>query len=448
MAFAAQARSKRASVSLIALLVGAGAERDLPGGCAVLGDGEVFFHEQVVEELAALPGAREAELRAGVGGQGADVATVEQDLAAAAHETGDGVDERRLAGPVGSDQADELALADLEADVAQRVHAAEVDRDPVAGEHWALSRALQARRPRARQRQRGPRAFGWDDVGLAVGALVERSGDALGVLQERDDEDHAAEQEEVVAVEAEPLVERVGEERLRRDQPGEHRARDQRDAAGVGERDQAERRERVEAVGADRAGVVGVKRARDAGDEGADAEGDELDVARVDRSRGGGALVGAHGEHAQADPAAADVADHQAHEQRDDERDPAEHGARDVPVQPAESRVWAQVQPDEPQIGHGRAADPGADLRIVEVELGDRHRGGERHDHEADAAHAQCRGRRHETEHDGSSDPRERGPRERDPVIDGEPRDDEARHARETELHDRDLADEARDDDQ
>ena len=39
-----------------------------------------------------------------------------------AHEPAGDLDERRLAGAVGSEQADELALADLEVDAAQRVH--------------------------------------------------------------------------------------------------------------------------------------------------------------------------------------------------------------------------------------------------------------------------------------------------------------------------------------
>ena len=170
-------------------------------------------------------------------------------------EAGDRVDERRLAGAVGADQADELALADLEADVAQRVHAAEVDRQPLGGQHrrsGGLARG--ARRLRERAGSRGAAAarlpLGRDDRALLVRLLVERAGDALGVLQQRDDQDHAAEQQEPVAAEPEPLVERIGEQRLGRDQAGEDGAGDQRDAAGVGERDQAQRGERVEAVGA------------------------------------------------------------------------------------------------------------------------------------------------------------------------------------------------------
>ena len=125
---------------------------------------------------------------------------------------------------------------------------------------------------------------------------------------QRDDEDHAAEQQEPVAVEPEPLVQGVGEQRLGRDQPGEDRAGDQRDPARVGEGDQAERDEGVEAVAAHRAEVVGVERPGHAGDDRADGERGELDVARVDRRRRRGALVGAHGEHALPQPAAPHVA--------------------------------------------------------------------------------------------------------------------------------------------
>ena len=47
-----------------------------------------------------------------------------------ADEAADRVDEGRLAGAVRADQADEPALADLEVDVDDGVHAAEADRDP------------------------------------------------------------------------------------------------------------------------------------------------------------------------------------------------------------------------------------------------------------------------------------------------------------------------------
>src|SRR6185312_14036617 len=59
----------------------------------------------------------------------------------------------------------------------------------------------------------------------AVHALVEGSRHALGMLDQREDQDHAAEEKEPVAVDPEPLVERVRDERLGGDQAREDRAR-------------------------------------------------------------------------------------------------------------------------------------------------------------------------------------------------------------------------------
>ena len=51
------------------------------------------------------------------------------------HEPGDGVDERRLAGAVGADQADQFAGLDVEVDIDNGVHAAKRDGDTRVGEN-------------------------------------------------------------------------------------------------------------------------------------------------------------------------------------------------------------------------------------------------------------------------------------------------------------------------
>ncbi len=67
-------------------------------------------------------------------GKRGDVLAVERDLAAAADKARDGVDEGRLAGAVGADQADQLAGLDVEVDVDDGVHATEGDGDAAGGE--------------------------------------------------------------------------------------------------------------------------------------------------------------------------------------------------------------------------------------------------------------------------------------------------------------------------
>ena len=62
-----------------------------------------------------------------MGRQPGEVVVVEADGPGAADEAGQGVDERRLAGPIRADQPDELAFADVEIDVGERLDAAVVD---------------------------------------------------------------------------------------------------------------------------------------------------------------------------------------------------------------------------------------------------------------------------------------------------------------------------------
>jgi hypothetical protein len=93
----------------------------------------------------------------------------------------------------------------------------------------------------------------------------------------------------------------------------------------------------------------------------------------------------------------------------------------------------------------GRACAPGAVLE-AEVEHGDG--GRDRHDRERHSAHPQCRDCGYEAEHHRGRDARERRQWKADPRVDREMRDGEAGDARERELHDRDLSDEAGDHDE
>ena len=96
--------------------------------------------------------------------------------------------------------------------------------------------------------------------------------------------------------------------------------------------------------------------AGDAGDRRADAERDQLDHARVDRRRGGGALVGAHGEHPLPEIAAPDPGRRSRTAATvNRERDPAEHRARQVAVESAERRPRPEVEPEQRRLGYGRA---------------------------------------------------------------------------------------------
>src|SRR5437773_2090998 len=67
-----------------------------------------------------------------VGRPAGDITVAEADRAAVRHQgPGDQVEERRLAGPVGTHDPDQLAVRDGEADLADRAHSAERLRDPL-----------------------------------------------------------------------------------------------------------------------------------------------------------------------------------------------------------------------------------------------------------------------------------------------------------------------------
>ena len=72
---------------------------------------------------------RNALLRAAMDRQPGDIGALEQDAAAGRPQHADQhAQERRLAGAVGADQAEQLAFGDGQIDAGERVHAAEIHR--------------------------------------------------------------------------------------------------------------------------------------------------------------------------------------------------------------------------------------------------------------------------------------------------------------------------------
>ena len=99
---------------------------------AVAADEQVAQHARVVEQLDVLERARDAHAGDLVRRHAGDVAIlVEQAPRGRLVEPRDHVEDRRLAGAVGADDGEDLALADLEIDVVDRLEAAEVERETV-----------------------------------------------------------------------------------------------------------------------------------------------------------------------------------------------------------------------------------------------------------------------------------------------------------------------------
>src|SRR5205823_1184421 len=99
---------------------------------------EVLEHGQAGEELEVLERAGQAQPGPAVGREGQEVVRLEVDRAGVGLEhTAHTVEERGLAGAVGSDQADDLAGVDPQGDAVEGGDAAEVDGDVLDFEEWA-----------------------------------------------------------------------------------------------------------------------------------------------------------------------------------------------------------------------------------------------------------------------------------------------------------------------
>ena len=115
-------------------------------------------------------------------------------------------------------------------------------------------------------------------------------------------------------------------------------------------------------------------------------------------------------------------------------------GLGSLPSRPRNDESGPRLKPNSSGGGTGEAPEPPPQRRSCEPELLDRDRRRQRHDGEADAAHAE-RGHRHEQpEHRRDRNGDQRRERELDAEVDRHVRDGVAGHPGQRELDDRDLA--------
>ena len=127
-------------------------------GAGQRADHDVLGHGEIGEGLELLEGARDAAAGDAVGPQAGDLAAVEEDAAGVGRlEAGDQVEQRRLAGAVGADDAEDLALVDIEGDVGVGGEAAEALGHAFDVEQQAHVRLPPRRRMRSSNRLRMPR---------------------------------------------------------------------------------------------------------------------------------------------------------------------------------------------------------------------------------------------------------------------------------------------------
>ena len=278
---------------------------------------------------------------------------------------------------------------------------------------------------------------------------VRRPGDTVGVLDERHDQGQPREQQGPVPGDAEPLLERIREERLDGDQAGEDRPGDHRDPADVGECDQAERGQGREPAHRHRAEVVPVERAADPGDERADPERRELDVADVDAGGRRRSLVRPNRQHSLSERRAAEIR-HEQPEQRPSAqrrrtrtrgsarcrraRERGRTGPRSSPNSLGSGTGELEVPPPQVELRKTNCSIATAAASVTTARLTPRTRSAETADRRGRPPSRTQRADQH-------------AERKADAVVGGEMRDREAGDAGEGELDDGDLADEAGDHD-
>lgn len=99
-------------------------------------DEDVVHDAEIAEDAPELERARDASGREPFRRQTRDVTAFEANLASVGPvQPGDEIEQRRLAGAIGADDADELALGEIEVDRVDRGEAAEAPRQPAQGQH-------------------------------------------------------------------------------------------------------------------------------------------------------------------------------------------------------------------------------------------------------------------------------------------------------------------------
>ena len=110
---------------------------------AVAADQQVVQHRGVLEQLDVLEGAGDAASRRWCGGDAGDVLALENEAAAGRLvDAADEVEDRGLAGAVGADDGEDLALLHVEGDPVDRADAAEVDREVLGLEERHRTRSV------------------------------------------------------------------------------------------------------------------------------------------------------------------------------------------------------------------------------------------------------------------------------------------------------------------
>src|SRR3989442_7421814 len=116
--------------------------QDVAARAAVDPDHDVLEHGQRREEREVLERPPDAERRDAMGRQPEDRAAVEADVASVGRvEAAQAVEERRLAGAVRADEADDRSLVHVERDGVEREDAPETDREVVNGQDRHQARA-------------------------------------------------------------------------------------------------------------------------------------------------------------------------------------------------------------------------------------------------------------------------------------------------------------------
>ena len=287
---------------------------------------EVLAHGQVGEDAPPARHVGDAERRHLHRRRAGDVPPVEQDLAALGRgEPGDGPQQRRLAGAVGAEHGEDLALVDVDADVEEDLGAAVGHLEADALEQRRAGVAAGVVTPVGQVESHAPTSTSSTS---SDGGAGSGGGCTAGGAGQFDPVDPGHEREHPLAQAGRHLGQPAGQHQQHEQEAGagddhlhpagqgvlgvaEEDGAGQRPAqrGGAAEHDHGEGLEahgRHEAAGPHPVEHDGVQPSGQAGQRAADGEGGQLRPAHVDAPGGGRPFVVAHRHHRTARPGAAD----------------------------------------------------------------------------------------------------------------------------------------------
>jgi hypothetical protein len=240
------------------------------------GNPEVLLHREIREQFERLPRTGETATSPFVGKEWSHRRTVKLDAPSGVDKSGEGIDGGGFACAIGADQADDLALADSDADAVDRSEPAERHVDIAGIQHdWCVARVASdrsfAHRPFCSSGgDVARRTVDWvrlrEPCFERLPVLLVGSSNSFGIEDRGQDQAQAGEQG-VRATEFDVSVEHDEPDAERSERSRDDRARDARDATEIGKGEEGQPDEWGETVRRQLPAAVTDERTADSGEE-------------------------------------------------------------------------------------------------------------------------------------------------------------------------------------